>query len=600
MTYHPGDEPCGRRRLPPHGHAPLVARGLLARCLATATIGVVAGCGSFGDRGRPQPVLPSIEAVLAEASASPSVPPQPSPATGRSGRTGAAERDTAEREPPPPRPQPASPPETRFDLTVTDAPIQQVLSSIVHGTRYSMIVHPEVQGSVTLRLKRTTLTEALDSIREVYGWEWRNEGTRIFVTPEALQSRIYRINLPTSSRSGRTDIRVTSGSIANPLLPPGTSASATGQGTTGNAAPQESMRVTTQHRSDLWSEVESTLKLMVGDKNGRQVVISSQTGVIVVRAMPAELRSVEHYLRETRISIERQVMLEAKIVEVSLRDQFQSGVNWSQFRPGTGATSSRMSAGVLAPGSTLGVDGTLGTPLLSSQPGASATLAATAPGGLIGLAFQTGNFAAMLSFLESQGRVQVLSSPRIATMNNQKAVLKVGTDDFFVTNVSTTTVTSGTGNTTSPSITVQPFFSGIALDVTPQIDDGGNVILHVHPQVSQVEERRKQLNLGSLGAFTLPLASSSVRETDAVVRVPDGNIVAIGGLMRHDARSDRSQVPGTESAPFGLGWLLGQRDTASSKQELVILLKPTVIQDGRGWEAGTDGAGGRIRESLKP
>ncbi len=145
--------------------------------------------------------------------------------------------------------------------------------------------------------------------------------------------------------------------------------------------------------------------------------------------------------------------------------------------------------------------------------------------------------------------MQVLSSPRIATLNNQKAVLKVGTDEFFITNVSTSTSSTGTTSTTSPSITVQPFFSGIALDVTPQIDENANIILHVHPSVSVVSEKPKVVNLGTLGTFTLPLASSNVNETDSIVRVQDGNIVAIGGLMKQEQTDGKSQVPVAGDVP---------------------------------------------------
>ncbi len=174
--------------------------------------------------------------------------------------------------------------------------------------------------------------------------------------------------------------------------------------------------------------------------------------------------------------------------------------------------------------------------------------------------------------------MQVLSSPRIAALNNQKAVLKVGTDDFFVTGITTSTTTStGGGNVTSPTITVQPFFSGIALDVTPQIDENANIILHVHPSVSTVAERTKVLNLGTLGgAITLPLASSTVSETDTIVRVRDGAIVAIGGLMKTSRSFDRNQVPGAGDLPV-LGQLFGSSKREVDKHELVILLKPTVI-----------------------
>jgi MSHA biogenesis protein MshL len=217
--------------------------------------------------------------------------------------------------------------------------------------------------------------------------------------------------------------------------------------------------------------------------------------------------------------------------------------------------------------------------------GAAASLAAGvgAPGSVFGLALQTTNFAALLAFLETQGSVNVLSSPRVATINNQKAVLKVGQDDFFVTNVSTTSTTSGTSTTISPTITVQPFFSGIALDVTPQIDDNNNIILHVHPQVSRVVEQRKVVDLGTLGVFTLPLASSSVNETDTIVRVQDGNIVAIGGLMRQESLSADSQVPGLGDVP-GLGVLFQQRNRRITKSEIVILLKPTIVHGDRDWQ----------------
>jgi MSHA biogenesis protein MshL len=205
-------------------------------------------------------------------------------------------------------------------------------------------------------------------------------------------------------------------------------------------------------------------------------------------------------------------------------------------------------------------------------------------GAVFGLALQTSNFASLLTFLESQGDVQVLSSPRIATLNNQKAVLKVGTDEFFVTNVTTTTTATTAGSQTSPSVTVQPFFSGIVLDVTPQIDEGNNIILHVHPAVSEVTESTRVVNLGAgTPPITLPLARSTVNETDTVVRVTDGNIVAIGGLMSVDVRDQRGGIPGVSDD--GPGRLLRNTDRSSRKRELVILLKPTIIQSDREWEA---------------
>jgi MSHA biogenesis protein MshL len=368
----------------------------------------------------------------------------------------------------------------------------------------------------------------------------------------------------------------------------------------------ESTRVTTSSDSNFWGDIGKSVSAIVGSADGRNVIVNPQSGVIVVRALPAELRHVESFLKAMQLVVERQVVLEAKIIEVTLKDGFGAGINWAAFRDG----STRAAGGVIRPGTIIGNTGPLVTPtarapdgslatdsFFGATLGAAATLAAGAgaPGGIFGLALQTTHFAALLTFLETQGSVNVLSSPRVATINNQKAVLKVGTDDFFVTNISTTSTTSGTSTTIAPTITVQPFFSGIALDVTPQIDEHNNIILHIHPQVSTVVERRKVVDLGTLGTFTLPLASSTVNETDTIVRVQDSNIVAIGGLMKLETINDRSQMPGLGDAP-GLGSLFRQRASTATKSELVILLKPTIIHSDRNWQEDVAETRDRVRE----
>jgi len=507
-----------------------------------------------------------------------------------------------------PRAEGGRPLDQRFDLNVNNAPANQVFMAIVSGTRFSMIVHPDVRDSISVNLKDVTVMEALDTLRELYGYEYRVQGNRITVQPVTMQTRVFKVNYLQASRSGRSEVRVSSGSITDSPSTPG--AAPPPGGTTGGSTSRsaESTRVTTTSDSNFWGDIVKSLTAIVGTAEGRNVIVNSQSGVIVVRAMPAELRSVESFLKAMQLIVERQVVLEAKIIEVSLRDSYEAGINWAAFRDG----STRAAAGVVRPSTTIGTTGALSSPTtraadgsptgnLTATLGAAGSLAAAAalPGGVFGLALQTTNFAALLTFLETQGAVNVLSSPRVATINNQKAVLKVGTDDFFVTNISTTSTTSGTSTTISPTITVQPFFSGIALDVTPQIDDNNNIILHVHPQVSTVIERRKDVNLGSLGVFTLPLASSTINETDTIVRVQDGNIVAIGGLMRQESTTDRSQLPGLGDAP-GLGSLFRQRGTSNTKSELVILLKPTIVHSDRVWQQELTETRDRIQAMERP
>jgi len=349
----------------------------------------------------------------------------------------------------------AKPLEQRFDLNVSGAPAAQVFMAIASGTRYSVVVHPDIRGSISVNLKDVTVPEVLDVLRDLYGYEYRVQSDRITVLPITMRTRVFKVNYIQANRVGRSDVRVSSGSITDA---PSAGGGAGGATTTGGGAPQrltESSRVTTSSDSNFWADIVKSITAIVGSAGGCNVIVNSQSGVIVVRAFPAELRSVESFLKEMQLIVERQVMLEAKIIDVSLREGFEAGINWAAFRDG----SSRAAGGVVRPGSTIGRTGDLATPTALLPDGsidsasaftaatlgsAAATLATglTAPGAVFGLALQTADFAALLTFLETQGSVNVLSSPRVATINNQKAVLKVGQDDFFVTNISTTSTTT--------------------------------------------------------------------------------------------------------------------------------------------------------------
>jgi MSHA biogenesis protein MshL len=528
--------------------------------------------------------------------------------------------------------------EARFDLTVADAPANQVFMALVTGTRYSMLVHPDIKETISVNLKQVTVNEALEALRELYGYEYKVQGTRIYIQPVTVQTRLFQVNYLAGRRVGRADVRVTSGSIQTPPYgTPGQPSAAAGAlppapGAGGGTAQSiESSRVTTTSNTDFWQEVHDSITSIIGHEGGRGVVVNPSAGVILVRATPGELRATERYLQAMSLVVERQVMLEAKIIEVSLNDQFSNGINWSSFKTGP---NSRFAGGLVQPGTTLRTDGAIssftargpdGNLLPASQfsanpatsspmtpdplglPGnslvGSATAAlvsgVTAPGSIFGLAFQASNFAALLNFLESQGTVHVLSSPRIATLNNQKAVIKVGTDEFFVTNVSTTTSSTGNTSTVSPTITTQPFFSGIALDVTPQISDDDQITLHVHPSVSQVSNKTTVLSLGTLGVITLPLASSNINESDTIVRVQDGTIAAIGGLMKQQQANARSGVPGAGDMPV-LGGLFSSRTQVLNKSELVILIKTTVIKGDAAWQQQAQELNERMQQMQRP
>jgi MSHA biogenesis protein MshL len=496
------------------------------------------------------------------------------------------------------------PVEPRFDLSVNNAAASEVFMAIVSGTRYSMIVHPSIKERLSVNLKDVTVREALDTMREMYGYEYKVQGNRILIEPVTLQTRVFRVNYLLSARKGRSEIRVSSGAVSDTV----------GQqqaGAISGVAPQtstralESSKIVTTSDTDIWADLVDSVRAIIGAEGGRNVIVNSQSGIVVVRAMPAELRQVDEFLNAVQGVVARQVMLEAKIIEVQLKDQFATGINWAAF-------GDHIAAGLISPGTLLQPNGLLSTftargedgnllpnsRLLANTNPSSLASEAAVPGSVFGLALQTSSFTALLGFLQTQGDLQVLSSPRIATLNNQKAVLKVGNDQFFVTNI-TNNQTIGVAGTTqnSPSITLQPFFSGVALDVTPQIDESEQIILHIHPSVSRVVNKTTDLDLGEAGEFRLPLASSDIRETDTIVRVGNGNIVAIGGLMTEASDRNNTGMPWLGDVPI-LGAAFKNTNRRSVKSELVILLKPTVILSADSWKQDLEATRQRV-EALE-
>lgn len=462
-----------------------------------------------------------------------------------------------------------------FDLVVKNAAVKDVLPALAEGTDYTILVDDDVTEKITANWRNKSLPEIFTLLKQQGGFGVYKEGKTIYVSaPGKLTTRVYQLSYLNTKRSGKTDTRVSSGSVSE--MPTTGTSGASGSTTAAggsNLRTVESSKITTEVSDPLfWDSMSRDLDSLKG-KDG-VININPISGLISVTASNVKQTLIEDYIKKTQAIIERQVMIEAKIVEVTLSSGFESGINWSYYN----GSKHKYSINSVAPNTQLGASGTLGNINATLTPGTNGLINTLADGkGFFGLAFQAANFASLINFLESQGKVSVLSSPRIATLNNVKAILKVGQDDLFVTNITTSTTNSSSTSTTSPTINVQPFFSGIALDVTPRVDSDKNVTLHVRPSVSSVTEKTKVLHLGSMGDYTLPLASSNVNEADSIVKVPNGRIVAIGGLMSHKITGNSSEVPGT--GPF-----TRNQDKSESKTELVILLKPTVIDSTSDWD----------------
>lgn len=443
----------------------------------------------------------------------------------------------------------------RFDVSARGVPASSFFEALVEGTRYNVVVHPGVTAQVDLRLSDVTVPEVMDIAADVYGLDIQRNGRLFRVAEDQIQTRLFPIDYLHFKRRGGSETRVSSGQVS--------SARASGNGSsnansnTGNETRNlVGTTISTDTESDFWQDIRQTLAMIVGADG--QVVVNAGAGLVMVRAGSDDLRMVEDYLRRTELIMQRQVVLEAKILEVTLNEGYQQGINWADVQSSAGRAD-----------------------YFTAQSLAGQPIRTPDIGGLFSATVSAGDFTGLIQLLGQQGNVQILSSPRISTINNQKAVIKVGTDEFFVTDIDFNDNNSAVTATdrTSTSVELTPFFSGISLDVTPQISDSGAITLHVHPSVSEVNDQEKVITIGERDV-TLPLARSTVRETDSVIRAESGQIVVIGGLIQDTSEDTTSAVPFFSDIPL-VGELFKQRRFESRKSELVILIRPMVANTGQ-------------------
>tara|TARA_R110001599_G_scaffold72156_1_gene200562 strand:- start:24 stop:1739 length:1716 start_codon:yes stop_codon:yes gene_type:complete len=451
--------------------------------------------------------------------------------------------------------------EPRFDIAVKDVPARDFFAELVSGTNLNMLVSPDLTGSISLQLTDVTVDDVLDITHRLYGFEYEKQGRLIYISPAGLTTHIFAINYLNVERNGDSETRVSSGQITqnnrNSRSSGGRNSSSNQSTGSGNSSSNQSTgsgtRIITTNKNRFWEALNETLQLIVGNEEGHSVILTPSTGMAIVRADTRTLSSVKNYLERAELILKRQVILEAKILEVSLSKGYQQGIDWSFSE----ASSSLDSDGNSKRG--------LGLTQLAQDISSEA-------GGVFASVIKLNNFQSTINLLGTQGNVQVLSSPRIATVNNQKAVIKVGSDEFYVTDIDFQS--SNVTNSNSTNVELTPFFSGIALDVTPQISEDGKIILHVHPTISKVEDQQKTI-LVSGAETNLPLAFSTIRESDSVITAENGQIVVIGGLIQNSSADKNSSVPFLGDLPF-IGELFKQKGESSEKTELVILLRPTL------------------------
>ncbi|WP_429233830.1 pilus (MSHA type) biogenesis protein MshL [Aeromonas salmonicida] len=468
-------------------------------------------------------------------------------------------------------PQAISMPEQRLRIAAHDVEAVEFFGSLFKGSRYSVAVHPGVGGLVSVELKDVTLPEVLAVVGDMYGFDVQRKGNVFHVYPAGLRTETIPVNYLMMSRRGLSRTSVSTGGVtandnnSNNSSVDNANGNSSGSNNSSNGSSgsnsSNGTRIETDTNSDYWTDLRTSLEMLIGSGDGRAVITSPQAGLVTIRAYPKELKAVREFLSQSETHLKRQVVLEARILEVALNEGYEQGVDWSGLSASWDGNKGITGGGSLSP----------------TQLPTTPNQIFTALGGGAGFKISDGNFNVAVNLLKTQGDVNTLSSPRVTATNNQKAVIKVGTDEYFVTNASTTTVSTTSGDRTTPNVELTPFFSGISLDVTPQIDEEGKVLLHIHPSVIDTEEQTKTIKVTNSDTLVLPLAKSSIRESDTVVQANNGDIIVIGGLMKTDKQEIVSKVPLLGDIPW-IGEAFTNRRESTKKVELVILLKPTVVE----------------------
>ena len=455
----------------------------------------------------------------------------------------------------------------KYDIEADGVGVKAFFTGLVADTPYSVAIHPDVSGEISLSLKQVSMEQVMELLGDLYGFDISRKSNVFRVLPAGMRTETLAVNYLLMKRDGSTQTSIISGGVSQADNNGNGNSNSNFNNFSGNSANSNNLgnqfgnningtSISTRTETDFWTDLKASLESMIGTEGGRAVFVTPQAGLVTIRAMPDEIRDIKRFLKTSEASLQRQVILEARILEVALDDGYQQGINWSEVVANVGSTDFTFS----------NTAATIGNEISASL------------GGVTSLSFLNQDFSGVISLLSTQGNVQVLSSPRVTAINNQKAVIKVGDDEYFVTDVSSQNTITSTTTSVVPNIELTPFFSGIALDVTPQIDENGSVLLHVHPSVIETQEQEKVVSLNQ-EQIVLPLAQSTIRESDTIIKAASGEIVVIGGLMQTSLTDSESKTPLLGDIPL-LGELFTNKSQRETKKELIILLKPTVIGSG--------------------
>ncbi|MDO8737817.1 pilus (MSHA type) biogenesis protein MshL [Candidatus Deferrimicrobium sp.] len=504
------------------------------KTLAVALIGMTAmgiGCAKAHvvRKSPPPPVAVSVASAAPAAKPAPAARPAPLPDAPLEGveRTRSSSAEFRK-------------PARRYTLVMAGADARELFLSLARENDFNLVLSPEVSGTVTMDIKEATAEELMDEVCGMLGCRAVFGGKTVRVAPEKRVTRVFPVDYLLTGRTGAGSLMAS------------TSASGGGGGGGGSTTTSESQStnsVTTEEKADFWGGLAEEIGALLSPGGGK-VVVNRTSGTVTVTDYMANVEQVERHLRMIEARVRTGVVIETRIMEVTLDDSTKYGINWT----------------ALPDLSSLSLSGSL-------------TGGATAAQGLStgSTTFQLGvagsKFNAFLDALAQAGNLNVLSAPKVSTLNNQKAIIRIGRQDVFFRAVITPASTTSAAFTT---YTPDSVTEGIILSVTPQVGQDGRIMLAIHPTITE-----KVGEAVAPDKNTAPILD--VRETNTVVTVADGETVFIGGMMQERTQETVKSVPLLGDIPY-LGALFRSNEQIKKKTELVILISPRIVRIGEGGE----------------
>jgi general secretion pathway protein D len=445
--------------------------------------------------------------------------------------------------------------EETYSVVVTNVPVDEMLFALTRDAHINVDVHPGLSGTVTLNAIDQTLTQILERIAAQIDIRYHFENDLLVVEPDQAYLHTYRVDYVNLVRTSRGQ-----NSVATQITTSGAIAGAEG-GDSGSSGNSSITSVDNKTENSFWSSLEANINAMLDKKieageeqSSNDVIINRETSLLTARATHRQHRQIQSYIDQVMVNAQRQVLIEATVVEVELSNQYQFGVDWSRLADnGTGLSFAQ---------------DLLGTNLVDP------------PRFVLDYAKDSstfGNITATVRMLEEFGNVKVLSSPKVMAINNQTALLKV-VDNlvYFTLEVESTITETGIVDRVITS-TPHTVAVGFVMSVTTQISPEQTVTLNMRPTISRVTSFVQDPNpiLAENDIESL-VPQIQVREMESVLQVNSGQVAVLGGLIQDFVNLSDAGIPGTSQIK-GVGDLFNYRDNERKKSELVVFLRPRVI-----------------------